>query len=223
MSDDAVHLYLLRHGEVLSHRGDVPITPAAVEQAGRVGAALVAPDRRRFVVLSGETKRARDTAEHVAGGIRGAGGDVVGPTVAHALRNPDLYLSGVRVNMVSSADALAAQVDGLEESEVDDLDFFPQFFAEKDRIGWWLTLEGPPGEGASEIAERIRSFALSFLNPFRPDSAQVVAVTHSPLLRAVGLDALGEDIGEPPWISGLRLAIGRDGTIETSIFSTGEE
>lgn len=220
--DDAVDLYLLRHGEVLSHRGDVPITPAAREQALRVGSTLAGPGER-LIVMCGETRRARETAGHVTTGMIQAGADVSGPTVAHALRNPDLYLSGVRVNMVSSAEALAEQVPGLEVDQVAPLDFFPQFFEERDRIGWWLGLDDPPGEGADVVAARIRSYALSFLNPFRPEVSKVVAVTHSPLLRAVGLLELGRDIGEPPWISGLHLVIHTDRTIETTIFVAGDD
>lgn len=206
-----VHVYLLRHGEVLSHRGDVPITAAAVEHARAVGASLAASRDETFTVLTGETRRAKETAEQVALGISNEGGTVVGPTVAFALRNPDLYLGGVRVNMVSSHEALADQVDGLDEDDVADLDFYPQFIAERDRIGWWLRHESPPGEGAAQIAERIRAFARSFANPYRPDIGAIVAVTHSPLLRAVGLDTLGTDIGEPPWVSGLLLEVD-DGT-----------
>lgn len=218
MSFDGVRLYLLRHGEVESHRGDVPITPAALDQALEVGDGLAEVGGGPFLVLSGDTRRALQTAENVAGGLRRSGVSVEGPNVAHALRNPDLYLAGVRVNMVSSAEALADQVPGLAAEEVADLDFYPQFFAEADRIGWWLRHQSPPGEGASAIAERVESFARSLADPHSGRRPVVVAVTHSPLLRAVGLAALGDDIGEPPWISGLLLEVGDSGTITTSLF-----
>lgn len=172
-----------------------------------------------FTVLSGETKRAQDTATHLTDGIVGAGGSATGPTVAFALRNPDLYLAGVRVNMVSSNEALADQVSGLTEEEVGSLDFYPQFITERDRIGWWLRHEDPPGEGAAQMADRVRAFARSFANPYRPEMGDIAAVTHSPLLRAVALDALGEDIGEPAWVSGLLLEVNsRSGDIATSVF-----
>lgn len=216
---DPIRLYLLRHGEVLSHRGDVPITEAAEEHAASVGRSLVAGGQETFFVLSGETKRAKDTAHHLVSGIHAAGGHAVGPTVAFALRNPDLYLGGVRVNMVSSHEALAEQVDGMATEDVEGLDFYPQFITEKDRIGWWLRHESPPGEGATDIATRIRAFARSFTNPHRPELGDVVAVTHSPLLRAVALDTLGDDIGEPPWVSGLLLEIMPDtGDVSASLF-----
>lgn len=217
-SGEGVRLYLLRHGEVSSHRGNVPITPAAVEQATGVGAELGQGIEGPVTVLSGETQRTMETAEHVTEGLRLSEGVAHGPTVAHALRNPDLYLSGRRVDMVSSPEALAAQVPGLNEDDVADLEFFPQFIREGDRIGWWLQHPDPPGEDAATVAARIRAFARSFVNPYRSDQSVVVAVTHSPLLRAVGLDGLGHDIGEPDWLSGLMLEIDGAGSIVTSPF-----
>lgn len=205
-----MRLYLLRHGEVTSHRGDVQITANAEREAFEVGHGLGRRERQPIEVLSGDTRRAIDTAAHLARGVVDADGQVVGPEVAFALRNPDLYVAGARVNMVSSPDALADQVDGLSAEDVASLDFFPEFIASPDRIGWWLTHESPPGEEARSIAARVRSFAASLVDPIpgRPDV--VVAVTHSPLLRAVGLDLLGHDIGEPPWLSGLVVSVESD-------------
>lgn len=221
MSFEGVRLYLLRHGEVESHRGDVPITPAALEQALHVGAGLAEVEEGPFLVLSGDTRRALQTAEKVAAGLRRSGRSVEGPNVAHALRNPDLYLAGIRVNMVSSAEALAEQVPGLAAEEVAGLDFYPQFFVESDRIGWWLRHESPPGEDASAIAERVERFARSLADRHSARRPVVAAVTHSPLLRAVARAALGEDIGEPEWISGLLLEVGDSGEITTSLFPGG--
>lgn len=213
-----VRLYLLRHGEVESHRGDVPITAAALEQALRVGAGLADAEEGPFLVLSGETRRALQTAENVSEGLRRAGAVVEGPVVSHALRNPDMYLAGVRVNMVSSNEAFAEQVPGLRPEDVPSLGFFPQFITESDRVGWWLRHEDPPGEGARAIAQRIRVFARSLADPRPPGRSVVVAVTHSPLLRAAALDLLGSDFGEPPWVSGLLLEVGESGTITAEIF-----
>lgn len=214
-----MRLYLLRHGEVASHRGDVPITDAAEHQAHAVGSWFGEHEQDSIRVLAGETKRAVDTATHLATGVADAGGKVSGPEVAFALRNPDLYVNGVRVNMVSSADTLAAQVEGLTADEVAGLDFFPDFFASPDRIGWWLTHENPPGETAAQVATRMSQFIASLSDPTGVYSDVVVAVTHSPLLRAVGLDHLGRDIGEPRWITGLLLTV--DGSTAVDIFDPG--
>jgi broad specificity phosphatase PhoE len=214
-------LYLLRHGEVTSHRGDVAITDAAEKQAFNVGQIFVASEKGQVRMLSGETRRAKDTASHLARGVVDAGGTVIGPEVAFALRNPDLYLSGTRVNMVSSAEALAEQVHGVTAEDVATIDFFPTFFAQADRIGWWLAHESPPGEDASSLAARFRSFAASFADPVPDRPEVVVAVTHSPLIRAAGVDLLGHDIGEPPWISGLLVTVADSRSLSAEVFDPG--
>jgi broad specificity phosphatase PhoE len=216
-----VRLYLLRHGEITSHRGDVPITAAAEEQAFAVGRGFGLRETAPINVLSGETRRAIDTAAHLAGGVIDSGGDVIGPNVAFALRNPDLYVAGVRVNMVSSADALAEQVDGLSAEDVASLEFFPTFFDSPDRIGWWLAHPSPPGEDARSVATRVEAFAGSLVDQIPNKPEVVVAVTHSPLLRAVASDSLGHDIGEPPWVSGLLMVVDDDRNVTVEVFDTG--
>jgi broad specificity phosphatase PhoE len=214
-------LYLLRHGEVTSHRGDVAITQAAEHRSFEIGQFFGSIETGPIRVLSGETRRAKDTAAHVARGVVEAGGSVVGPEVAFALRNPDLYVAGTRVNMVSSAEALADQVPGLAAGDVASIEFFPTFFAEPDRIGWWLEHESPPGEDVSSLAARFRSFAVSLADPVPAHSEAVVAVTHSPLIRAAGLRLLGRDIGEPPWVSGLLVTVSDDRSLEAEVFDPG--
>ncbi len=213
-----MRLYLLRHGEVASHRGDVPITPAAESHAFDVGRDLGRREPGVMLVLSGDTRRAMDTATHLVRGVTEVGGIVLGPRVAFALRNPDLYLAGTRVNMVSSAEALAEQVEGYSPADIDRVGFFDEFFASADRIGWWLNHESPPGETAAAIAARMRAFAHSLTDPIPGDPDAVVAVTHSPLLRALGLDLRGEDPGEPSWISGLRINVTPEGEMSTAMF-----
>ena len=206
-----MRLYLLRHGEVESHRGDVPITAAAEGQAFEVGQGFGSRYSGPIPILSGDTRRARDTAANLARGVADAGGSqVVGPQVAFALRNPDLYLAGARVDMVSSLEAFAAQVDGISPEDVASLDFFPEFISSPDRIGWWLRHESPPGEDARSVAARVRSFAVSLNDPVPGRPEVVVAITHSPLVRAAGLDLLGRDIGEPAWVSGLLVIVDDD-------------
>jgi broad specificity phosphatase PhoE len=209
---------LLRHGEVTSYRGDAPITADGEREAFEVGQGFGRREEQLIEILSGDTRRAMGTAAHLARGVLDAGGRVVGPRVAFALRNPDLYIAGVRVNMAGSPDAFADQVNGLSGEDVASLEFFPDLVASPDRIGWWLAHETPPGEDASSIAARVRSFAASLVDPIpgRPDV--VVAVTHSPLLRAVGLDFLGRDIGEPPWVSGLVVSVESDRKMSVDLF-----
>src|SRR5260221_352668 len=113
-----LRLLLLRHGEVASHRGDVPVTERGLTAAAEFGRALGEERARHLLVLSAETRRTRETACVIADGARAAGTLVEGPSVAFALRNPDLYLGGVRVDMVSTAAAFAAQVPGMTEALV---------------------------------------------------------------------------------------------------------
>jgi broad specificity phosphatase PhoE len=191
-------LILLRHGEVASHRGDVPITEAGRRQAAEAGRRLGALGSVRL--LAGATRRARETAEGVADGLRAAGAAVTGPEVAFALRNPDLYLAGARVDMVSSPEAFAEQVPWLAPDDVLRVPFFAGFLTAPDRITYWLRCSGPPGDDACAVAARIVTFARSLADGTPPDT--VVAVTHSPVLRAVAVGLGLDDPGEPPYLTG---------------------
>ena len=153
-------LLLLRHGQIASHRGDVPVTAEGLATAAGVGGALAAPGRR-VRVLSGNTLRTRQTAQAIADGARHAGGIVDGPTEAFALRNPDLYLAGTRVDMVSTAAAFAEQVPGISEEDVARAPFYAAFVAAPDRIGWWLRHPSPPGDDTPAVRKRVTDFAVS--------------------------------------------------------------
>jgi broad specificity phosphatase PhoE len=214
MSDPAPRrLLLLRHGQVDSHRGDVPITEAGVETALQVGRDVGKQAHGRILVLTGETLRARQTGAAMAEGARGVGSLVDGPRVAFALRNPDLYLGGVRVDMVSTPAALAEQVAGMGEEDAAAAPFFAEWLAATDRVGWWVRHPDPPGDDAATVRRRIQDFARS-LTALGPDTAQTtVAVTHSPVLRACALAVLDADPGEPDWLAGLEATIHRDGTV----------
>jgi broad specificity phosphatase PhoE len=202
----AYRLLLLRHGEVPSHRGDLPVTERGLITAERVGHAL-AERARRVRVLAGDTVRARQTAAAIAAGARRGGAVVDGPRVAFALRNPDIYVAGDRVNMVSSAAALAEQVPGFTEREAGKVPFFSTFFDHPDRVGWWLRLADVPGDDAATVAARVTRFAASLPDRAADPADLIVGVTHSPLLRACALAHLGYDPGEPEWVSGLELIV----------------
>lgn len=205
-------LYLLRHGEVTSHRGDVPVTAEGLQTATAVGRRLAALADGPIRVVSGETRRTRDTAAAVGRGAREAGADVLEDGVAFALRNPDLYLAGVRVDMVSSEAAFAVQVPGLEESDISRVAFFREWLSAPDRVGWWVAHKNPPGDDAAAVAARIRTFAASLADR-QAGTAFTVGITHSPVLRAVARDVTGEDTGEPRWLAGLVADISPDRTV----------
>lgn len=209
-------LYLLRHGEVSSHRGDVPVTEEGLRTATEVGRRLGARADGAIRVISGETRRTRETAAAVARGAREAGAEVLEDGVAFALRNPDLYLAGVRVDMVSSEAAFAAQIPGLEEADIGKLAFFSEWLSVPDRVGWWVHHPSPPGDDAAAVATRIRAFAASLAD--RDEStAFTVGITHSPVLRAVALDVTGVDKGEPKWLAGLEAVISPDRSVQLRV------
>jgi broad specificity phosphatase PhoE len=207
-------MLLLRHGEIASHRGDVPVTEAGLVFAKEIGCRLGVREGRLRVV-SGQTQRARQTAQAIADGARSAGAEVAGPRIAFAIRNPDIYVAGERVEFVSSAEDLAVQVDGLGQEKAAAVPFFQDFFAAPDRIGWWLRHPNPPGEDAATVAHRVMNFAASLAD--RPDAELTVAVTNSPVLRACALELLGEDPGEPAWIAGLAVEIRPDRSVRVTL------
>jgi broad specificity phosphatase PhoE len=211
-------LFLLRHGEVTSHRGDVPVTEEGLQTAEQVGRRLAARADGPIRVVSGETRRTRDTAAAVARGAREAGAEVVEDGVAFALRNPDLYLAGVRVDMVSNEAAFAVQVPGFTEADVAKVAFFREWLTAPDRVGWWVRHPAPPGDDAAAVATRIRTFAGSLADR-NEDAALTVGITHSPVLRACALEVTGEDIGEPAWLAGLEADVSPDRTVQISVLA----
>ncbi|NYJ04112.1 histidine phosphatase family protein [Petropleomorpha daqingensis] len=209
-------LFLLRHSEVPGHRGDVAVTEAGLQLATDVGRRLGERATGAIRVISGETRRTLETAAAVARGAREAGAEVIEDGVAFALRNPDLYLAGVRVNMVSSEAAFAEQIPGLTEADVAKVTFFNEWLTVPDRVGWWVRHPDPPGDDAAAVATRIRAWAASFAD--REDAAEfTVAITHSPVLRAVAVDATGSDPGEPAWLAGLEAEIDADRSVRLTL------
>ncbi len=145
--------------------------------------------------------------------MRGANslGVVAGPTVTAALRNPDLYLAGHRVDMVSTAAHFAVQVPGVTEAQVTGVAFYSEFLTAADRIGYWLHHTDPPGDSAATVASRIRQFAGSLGHVDGMDL--VVGITHSPVLRALGVQYAGTDPGEPGYLHGYSVRIRGDGGV----------
>ncbi len=136
---------------------------------------------------------------------------VTGPAVTQALRNPDLYLAGQRVDMVSTAAAFAQQVPGVTEAHVTGIAFYSDFLTSADRIGCWLHHPDPPGDTAATVASRIRQFAASLGHVDGADL--VVGITHSPVLRAVGSHFAGTDPGEPDYLHGYSVQARSDGAV----------
>jgi broad specificity phosphatase PhoE len=208
---------LLRHGATASHRGDIPLTAEGRDQAERAGRALAASPLGRCLVLTSTSTRAGETATLLAQGIRSTDptAALTGPSSSWGLRNPDLYLAGQRVEMVSGAADFSAQVPGLADSDVRSVDFFARFLQAPDRIGYWLHHADPPGEDREQVARRVLDFVAS-LSDWSPAFDTVACVTHSPVLRAVAVQLLGDDPGEPPHLGGLALELDAGGAVTTA-------
>lgn len=215
MSD--VRLLLLRHGEVASHRGDVPVTDAGLVHAERTGKAIGGSTDSPISVFFGGTRRTRETAEAIIRGIDDPQ-RVDGPIDSFALRNPDVYVAGARVNMVSAPEYLAEQVPGMTVDQVEANSWWTGFFTAPDRIGWWLGHEDPPGENRHDVARRIQRFARSFADPGPHQRRLLVCVTHSPVLRSVLSHEHGRDPGEPAYVTGALIRVSPDGVVETSSY-----
>jgi broad specificity phosphatase PhoE len=116
----AVTLLLMRHGKVSSHLGDIPITPEGWADAVNVGRHLSGRALGRCVLLAAPTRRAIETVQALREGLLDCRPDlsIPLPRITDALRNPDLFLAGTRVEMVSSAEAFAEQVPGLSQGDV---------------------------------------------------------------------------------------------------------
>ena len=203
-----VRLSFLRHAQVPSHEGDMPLT-----ESGKAQIAAAVPGLRalsgpgdRFVFLATRTKRSQQTAEALRAAIAPDSPEVL---AAWGLRNPDLYLAGERVEMVSTPAAFVAQLpDGaLDEAGVLSDPFFGGFLSAKDRIEFWLTHSNPPGESAAAVSRRVLQFARSFTARLG-DGLVIACVTHSPVMRALLVEGLRlDDPGEPGWVEAIDIEI----------------
>ena len=212
-------LLILRHGAVASHRGDVPLTDEGRLQAERMGGRLASQDVGSVEILVAPTRRARQTGHMIMRGMRATRRStaVTTPQVAAALRNPDLFLAGHRVEMVSTAAAFARQVPGMTVADVIGVEFFATFLECDDRIGYWLHHANPPGDDRAAVAARVRHFALNLGAAVAGLPDVVVGVTHSPVLRALATHFLGSDPGEPDYLDGYALRRRGDGSQDLEI------
>ena len=218
---DGVELVLLRHGQVQNHRSDVGLTDLGSAQAEAAGRWFAEQRIDVAAVLSGETRRTRDTATGFAGGYRAAGAPLADPVVSAALRNPDFYLGGHRINMAEGAAALAAQSPSVDEDTVANNAFYRELIVARDRVGFWLEHGNPPGDTASDVGVRIDRFARSLADVPAWAGRTVVAITHSPVLRAVRFHHWGHYSSEPPFLHGFRLLQDEFGGLGLSSFATG--
>ncbi|MEZ4699956.1 MAG: histidine phosphatase family protein [Rhodothermales bacterium] len=201
-----VAVHLVRHGRVASHRGDIPITEEGRVEIAAAGRGLAVGLRRDEDVhfLTTPTRRTKETADVLRASMRAAHGEGAGflePREEWAIRNPDLFLAGRRVEMVSTPEAMAGQIPetGIDAAGVDAVAFFHAFFRSPDRIGYWMAQPDPPGEDVTAVARRIVAFCMSLLYVPTHRRRRFVCVTHSPVLRAVLQHYTHQDPGEPEY------------------------
>ena len=211
-------LYLYRHAKVDGHRGDVPLAADADAAIDLAAAELLARLRPadRVAFLATRTRRSSDTAKGIRARLlasdMGLTQDEVRPE--HAIRNPDLYLAGHRVEMVSTGAAMAAQLpQGLMTgAQVEATRFYAGFFTARDRIEFWLRHQNPPGENAAAVARRIVTFCSSLGDADLDHDLHIAAVSHSPVMRAVLVHFMAlADPGEPEWVEPIEITLASTG------------
>src|SRR5258708_17417942 len=221
-TDAALWVHWMRHGKVASHQGDLPLTDEGRQEVERSGQQF----SREFVpgevvsLLHGPTWRARETAlvlhdsmARVVGEVQEPKISLLAPAENAALRNPDIYVAGVRVELVSTAEALAEQLpsSGLGLEQLSQLPFFQGFWSDPDRIGFWGNHPNPPGEDADTVARRLLTFAGSLLDLPGERPSRYICVTHSPTMRAfVRRYLFGKDSRQPDYLHTLDLTFPPD-------------
>ena len=217
-------VHWVRHAQVASHQGDLPVSGEGRQQveaagrqfskkliAGEVVSLLYAPTRRTretALLLYSSMIEVFDCAEQPE--------VYLSPPVEHwAIRNPDIYVAGVRIELVSTAGTLVEQLppSSLGSQELAQLPFLRGFWADPDRIGYWVNHPNPPGEDADTVARRLLTFAVSLLDLPRVQPRRYICVTHSPEIRAfVRRYLLGHDPGEPGYLASVDLEFENDGS-----------
>jgi broad specificity phosphatase PhoE len=214
-----VRVHWVRHGKIASHRGNVPLIDEGVAQARERGRLLAENLSAGEIVhfMHAPTLRTRQTVEEIRASMDealGPSGDANLLKVSEqwAIRNPDLYVASQRVEMVSSADALAEQLSAppVGPEALSEHPFFREFWASPDRIGYWVEHPDPPGEDTVAVARRQMTFAMSLAE--RPENKPIryILSTHSPVLRAILLCYTEEDPGEPGYLEPIDLILSRN-------------
>jgi broad specificity phosphatase PhoE len=208
-----LRVYWLRHAQVASHRGDLPVTDEGRRQVEEVGQQLSRELISGEIVslLHAPTRRTHETALMLHSSMITVFDDVQrrpqiplsAPIEHRAIRNPDIYVAGTRIELVSTPEALAEQLpsSSLGPQELARLPFLQGFWEAADRIGYWVNHPNPPGEDADTVARRLLTFAVSLLDLPRDQPRRYICVTHSPPIRAfLRRYVLGYDPGEPGYL-----------------------
>ncbi|HET8854046.1 MAG TPA: phosphoglycerate mutase family protein, partial [Ktedonobacteraceae bacterium] len=117
--DAPLWVHWVRHAKVASHQGNLPLTDegrSQVEDAGRQFSRKLLPGEV-VSLLHAPTRRTRETALRLHSSMTAVFDDVAEPPVRllapvehWAIRNPDIYVAGSRIELVSTAEAVAEQL-----------------------------------------------------------------------------------------------------------------
>ena len=217
-------VHWVRHAKVASHQGNLPLTDEGrrqVEDAGRQFSRELLPGEV-VSLLHAPTRRTRETALILYSIIVEALDYVEQPQVylslpmeQWAIRNPDIYVAGTRIELVSTAEAVVEQLppSSLNLEQVAQLPFLRGFWGGPDRIGYWVSHPNPPGEDADTVARRLLTFAVSLLDLPRAQPRRYICVTHSPTMRAfLRRYLLEHDPGEPGYLESVDIEFEDDGS-----------
>jgi broad specificity phosphatase PhoE len=203
----------------------MPLTDEGLREAEafgqRLSTELVSGEIVSF--LYAPTRRARETAEAIYNTLRtnfehadSRRTQLLAPVEHWALRNPDIYVAGSRIELVSTPEAVAEQLpaNSLSPQELARLPFLHGFWGHPDRIGYWVNHPNPPGEDADTVARRLFTFAASLLDLPCGQPRRYICVTHSPVMRAFLRRYLaGHDLGEPGYLEAVDLHFAPDGML----------
>ena len=218
-------VYWVRHGKIESHRGDMPLTDEGLREAEAFGQRLSTELAAGEIVsfLYAPTRRARETAETIYNTLRttfehadSRQTQLLAPVEHWALRNPDIYVAGSRIELVSTPEAVVEQLPetSLSPQEIASLPFLHGFWEDRDRIGYWVNHPNPPGEDADTVARRLLTFAVSLLDLPCGQPRRYICVTHSPVMRAfLRRYLIGHDPGEPAYLEAVDLHFAPDGML----------
>ena len=191
-------IYIVRHGNVADHQGDVAILPEGKRAAFDAGARLAVHlrDGDAATLLHAPTARTRETVQELARGLELTAraqnknaARVLPPRVENAIRNFHLLIDGCEYPPTD------AMHESLPASAARD-PFLNAFWqAAGDPIAYWLTHPSASAESPALVAERLRAFCVALLARATPGLH--ILVSHSGPMRAFLRASLGADPGEP--------------------------
>jgi len=211
-------VYLVRHGEVEHHRTDVSLTRRGRTQAETAGASLAGllTEGDTVLMYHSPVLRVKETADlmhaQIDAALKTSGRD--GGVHLHAPRQ-DGALCNVRFilapgdepeepSLLHATINTPAFLQGLPAARAD---FYRDFYASADPMGYWLTHDSAGGAETVEVVlARLRERLHSLFAPGAPAVEETTAqrgrthwvgVTHSGAMRALLRAALGDDPGEP--------------------------